>query len=91
MRKHWERHGREDSEQPLKAWNQEAKNAVWETPQDIKDQYSSASIIKGNRVVFNICGNKYRLIVKIDYQRSAVFTKFVGTHAEYDKIDVETI
>lgn len=91
MREHWEKSGRGDSEQQLKAWLQEAKNAQWKTPQDIKDHYTSASFLKGNRVVFNICGNKYRLVVKVEYERAAIFTRFVGTHPEYDSIDVETI
>ena len=84
-------HNREDSEQPLKAWNQEAKNACWKTPQDIKDQYGSASFVGSNRVVFNIAGNKYRLVVHLSYDYGVVYTKFVGTHAEYDEINVETI
>ncbi len=65
--------------------------ATWRTPQDIKDQYASASICGNNRVVFNVGGNKYRLVVEIQYQAGIVWVKFVGTHAQYDRIDVETV
>lgn len=75
----------------LQAWHAEAKAAEWKTPADIKAQYRSASILKDNRVVFNICGNKYRLIVKINYGHGVVRVRFIGTHKEYDAIDAETI
>ena len=65
--------------------------ADWATPADIKAQYGDASILKGGRVVFNICGNKYRLVVKINYPYRVVYLRFVGTHVEYDRIDVETV
>lgn len=91
LKEHWELPGREDSEQQLKAWYQEAKAAVWKNPNEIKIQYRNASIVGNNRVVFNICGNKYRLVVKINYVTEWVFIRFVGTHKEYDKIDVTTI
>lgn len=78
-----------DAQASLEAWHNEAVRAVWKTPQDIKAQFRSASILKNNRVVFNIAGNKYRLIVSIDYQRQACFVKFVGTHRQYDAIDAE--
>jgi mRNA-degrading endonuclease HigB of HigAB toxin-antitoxin module len=61
------------------------------TPQDIKDRYASASICGNNRVVFNVGGNKYRLVVEVQYQAGIVWVKFVGTHAQYDRIDVETV
>lgn len=80
-----------DSEQPLKAWFDEAKNANWKTPQDIKAHYRNASFIANNRVVFNIHGNKYRLIVSISYSLSIVYIKFIGTHKEYDKIDATIV
>ena len=80
-----------DSEQALKAWYAEAKNANWQAPTDIKAQYRNASVLKGGRVVFNICGNKYRLIVKINFPASIVYIRFVGTHKEYDAIDAGTI
>lgn len=91
LREHWERPGRKDSKEQLKAWYNEAKQAKWQTPNEVKEQFRSASIIVENRVVFNICGNKYRLIVKINYEAQWVFIRFVGTHKEYDKIDAITI
>jgi len=75
----------------LEAWHAEARKAQWQTPDDIKKEYASASFLKDNRVVFNIKGNDYRLIVHIDYKRRIVRVKFVGTHAEYDKINAEEI
>ena len=80
-----------DAEGPLTAWFYEAKQANWETPADVKALYRSADILKNNRVVFNIGGNKYRLVVKINYPTKTVFIRFVGTHREYDRIDAEVI
>ena len=91
LKEHWEKPGRNDSEQQLKAWYQEAKMANWKNPNDIKSQYKNASIVGSNRVVFNICGNKYRLVVKVNYLTEWIYVRFVGTHNEYDKIDVTTI
>jgi len=88
---HWEKAGRSDSEQGLKAWYQEALKADWKNPNEVKKQYKNASIVADNRVVFNICGNKYRLVVKINYIAQWVFIRFVGTHKEYDKIDVTKV
>lgn len=83
--------GHPDAEQPLKAWYDEARAAAWTSPQDIKDRYASASFVGGNRVVFNIKGNDYRLIVAVAYRFQAVYIKFIGTHAEYDKVDAATV
>ena len=80
-----------DAISPLSAWYAEAIKASWPSPQDIKSQYKTASFLRDNRVVFNIGGNKYRLIVKINYPYSTVYVRFVGTHAEYDKINAEEI
>lgn len=80
-----------DSEQQLKSWYQETKKATWKTPGEIKSEYPKASILKSGRVVFDICGNKYRLVVKINYQRQWVFIRFIGMHNEYNKIDVDKI
>ena len=80
-----------DAEQQLKAWHDEVVHASWKKPQDIKNQYRNASFIAGNRVVFNIKGNDYRLIVHIDYLRKIVRVKFIGTHSEYDKINAKEI
>lgn len=79
------------AEQALLAWHSEAAKANWKTPQNIKDQYASASFIGRNRVAFNIKGNDFRLIVAVAYQIGVVYVKFVGTHAEYDKVDAATV
>ncbi len=79
------------AEQHLKAWIDEVKKAAWTQPAEIKEQYRSVSILKNRRVVFNIKGNDYRLIVAVAYRYQAVYVKFVGTHAAYDAIDAETV
>lgn len=89
LRSFWEKH--EDAEQPLRAWFAEAERADWTGPQDIRDRYRSADFLRGNRVVFNIKGNTYRLIVAIKYDFKAVYVRFVGTHAEYDAVDAEQV
>jgi mRNA interferase HigB len=89
LRDFWMRHP--DAEQALKAWLDEARRAVWTQPADIKARYASASILKNRRVVFNIKGNDYRLVVAVAYRFKAVYIKFIGTHREYDPIDAETI
>jgi len=89
LRDFWEKHT--DSEQQLKTWYKEASSAGWKSPNDIKNEYAKASIIGENRVVFNICGNKYRLIVKINYKREWVFIRFIGTHSDYDSVDAKNI
>ena len=91
LKTHWEQVGREDSCEPLKAWYHEVKHANWKNPNELKDFYRNASIIGDNRVVFNICGNKYRLVVRINYEAQWVFVRFIGTHSEYDKIDATRI
>ena len=80
-----------DSAQPLRAWIDEAQKTHWLNPADIKDQYRSASILKGSRVVFNIKGNDYRLVAAIAYPQKLIFIKFIGTHREYDAIDANTV
>ena len=87
----YQRSGHQDAKGALEAWYYEAKSAQWASPADIKSLYGSASILKDNRVVFNISGNKYRLIVRINYDSQTVFVRFIGTHREYDKIDAEVI
>ncbi len=89
LRSFWQRHP--DAEQPLKAWYEEARIANWSKPADIKAHFRSASVLKNRRVVFNIKGNDYRLIVAIAYKLQIVYVKFVGTHKEYDAVDAETI
>lgn len=80
-----------DAEHHLKSWVDEVKKAGWSQPADIKAQYRSASILKNRRVVFNIKGNDYRLVVSVAYRFQAVYVKFIGTHVEYDAIDAETV
>ena len=87
----WEIPQYQDAEEPLKAWFAEASKATWKTPAEVKSQYGSGSIIHNNRFVFNIAGNKYRLVVKIHYNTGVIFIRFIGTHAQYDQIDVEMI
>jgi mRNA interferase HigB len=89
LREFWEK--QTDSEHQLKTWFQDASKANWTSPNDIKSEYPKASILKHSRVVFNICGNKYRLIVQLNYTRQWVFIRFIGTHNDYDRIDAEKI
>ena len=89
LREFWEKYT--DSEEQLKTWYKEASKADWNNPAEIKEEYVKASILKSGRVVFNICGNKYRLIVDINYKRHWVFIRFIGTHKEYDKIDADKV
>jgi mRNA interferase HigB len=85
----WEKHA--DAEQPLKAWFHEMRVAHWKSCTDIKAHYRSADVLPGNRIVFNIKGSTYRLVVHLHYNTGIVFVRFVGTHAAYDKIDATTI
>lgn len=80
-----------DAEQPLRAWFTEVKRAEWHTPAEIKAAHRNASFLANNRVVFNIAGNKYRLVVAVKYTAQIVFIRFVGTHAQYDAIDAEEV
>jgi mRNA interferase HigB len=89
LRDFWVKH--EDCEQQLKSWFCEAEKTEWENPNQIKKEYPSASILNDNRVIFNIKGNNYRLVVKISYEYQMVWIRFIGTHSEYDKINSNTI
>jgi mRNA interferase HigB len=91
LKEFWETPTYKDSEEPLKAWYLEADNAEWKNPNEIKAKYGNASVVGNNRIVFNICGNKYRLIVQIHYEACIVKIRFLGTHKEYDKIDAGEI
>ena len=91
LREFWQEPTRGDAEQALKAWFSFTSAADWNTPADVKLDYRNASILKIRRVVFNIAGNKYRLVVSINYPYRVVYLRFVGTHAQYDQIDAETI
>lgn len=91
LRKFWERPGCADAQGPLESWYDETTQARWTSPQDIKAQYRNTSICGNNRVVFNIGGNKYRLVVEMQYRAGIAWVKFVGTHARYDTINVESV
>jgi mRNA interferase HigB len=75
----------------LESWYKEAINATWNNPNEIKEQYCNASVVGNNRIVFNIYGNKYRLIVKINYYAKVIYIRFIGTHKQYDKINAQEI
>ena len=89
LKEFWEREPAAEAQ--LKAWFAEAEEADWKRPADVKAKYRNASIVKNERAVFNICGNKYRLVTRINYRFRVVYIRFVGTHAEYDAVDVEGI
>lgn len=89
LREYWVKHP--DTEQYLKTWYDTVMSSVWKTPNDVKKTYANASILKDSRIVFNIKGNDYRLIVKFNFEKQWAFIKFIGTHVEYDKIDANTI
>ncbi len=80
-----------DSEQYLKTWFDTAMNANWKTPNEVKQTYANASILKESRIVFNIKGNTYRLVAKFNFEKQWIFIRFIGTHNEYDKIDANSI
>lgn len=89
LREFWRKH--KNAEESLKSWYRETEKATWKNSNALKRDYPNASIIKNNRIVFNIKGNHYRLIVKMNYEFQLCWIRFVGTHAEYDKIDANTI
>jgi len=89
LRDFWEKHA--DSKEQLLSWFQEANSAQWTNPSDVKREYPSASFLKDNRIVFNIKGNTYRLIVRVNFEYQMIWIRFIGTHAEYDKIDANKI
>ena len=89
LREFWEKYPQ--AETPLRAWYAEASRANWSTPADIKAAHRNASFLANKRVVFNIKGNDYRLVVAVRYTSTMMFIRFVGTHVEYDRIDAETI
>ncbi|MGB3851334.1 MAG: type II toxin-antitoxin system HigB family toxin [Tunicatimonas sp.] len=89
LRKFWEKHA--DSEQYLKTWYDTAMHTDWRNPNDVKNTYAHASVLKDQRIVFNIKGNDYRLVVKFNFEKQWAFVRFIGTHAEYDRIDANTI
>ncbi len=91
LRAFWTEPGRGDAEQALRAWVRIVKAADWSKPTDVKAIFRSADILKNGRVVFDIGGNKYRLVAAVHYRGKRIFIRFVGTHAAYDAIDAETV
>jgi mRNA interferase HigB len=89
LRLFWEQHP--DCEQPLKAWFREVQKANWSSINELRKDYPSASILKQNRIVFNIKGNKYRLIVKVNFEFQICWILFIGTHTAYDKLNMEKL
>jgi mRNA interferase HigB len=89
LRDFWERHP--EAESALRAWYHDVDRAGWTGPDDVRRQYATASFVANNRVVFNVRGNRYRIVVAINYAYGVVYVRFVGTHAEYDRIDAATV
>ena len=89
LREFWEQHP--DSKDYLETWYETVRAASWSTPNEIKEFYATVTILKNSRVVFNISGNKYRLIAKINYNKQWLFIRFIGTHREYDKVNADLI
>ncbi|OAV45821.1 type II toxin-antitoxin system HigB family toxin [Lewinella sp. 4G2] len=89
LRTFWEQYP--ETESVLKVWHDTVKHADWESPFDVKETYATASITGGRRIVFNIKGNQFRLIVEVNYEYSSVFVLFIGTHKEYDKIIIDDL
>jgi mRNA interferase HigB len=90
LRDHWQMPRRGDSEQPLKAWYAIVSKASWRHFADVKAQFGTASAV-GERIIFNIAGNKYRLVTYVNFAFHTVYIRFVGTHAEYDALDIEEV
>ena len=91
LKKYWSQPLFRDSEQGLKSWIYEVKSGDWKSPQDVKAKFGNDSVVANNRVVFNIHGNKYRLVVAMKYKFGLCYIRFIGTHEEYDEIDVATV
>lgn len=89
LRDFWEEHP--SAREPLQAWYREVEREDWDTPAKVRLRYPTASFLAGNRVVFNIKGNVFRLVVRINYQYRIVYIRFIGTHREYDRIDAERV
>lgn len=89
LKEFWLKHN--DAKEPLKTWYDFAKNAEWEKPQDIKKVFKNVSFVSNNRAIFNIKGNKYRLVVAINYTYKVIYIRFIDTHKQYEKIDVNEV
>jgi len=91
LKRFWSSHPEyRDAERAVLAWYRDVLQADWSTPNDVKRQFGNASVLRDGRVVFNIAGNKYRIVVWINYPYRVVYIRFIGTHAQYDAIDVQT-
>jgi mRNA interferase HigB len=91
LREFWIRPGRDDAEQPLRTWVKVVKAAEWSRPTDVKEMFRSADILPNGRAIFDIGGNKYRLVAAVHYRGKRIYVRFIGTHKEYDKIDARTV
>ncbi len=91
LKEFWERSGCQSAKQPLLTWFKETRKSVWKSPADVKRLYGSADFVANNRIIFNIGGNKFRLVIAVKYSAKIVFVRFVGTHREYDEIDPTTV
>jgi mRNA interferase HigB len=91
LRAFWEQPEHRMAEAPMQEWLRITKHAAWNSPPEVKRTFNSADPIKGNRMVFDVGGNKWRIVARIDYAHEVVFIRFVGTHKEYDDIDVENV
>ena len=89
LRQFWEKH--RDAEQPLRAWYHDVAKADWKSPADVKRVYANASVVADDRIVFDIGGNKYRLIVAVNHRYRMCYVRFIGTHRAYDRVDVATV
>lgn len=89
IREFWEKHA--ETEQYLKTWYDIVRTADWKNSAEIKQVFANASILKEGRVVFNFKGNDYRLVARINFEKQWVFIRFIGTHADYDRIDANTV
>ncbi len=89
LREFWGKHT--DAERALRGWFKTVEKESWNSFNEVKQTFGSSDVIRGNRAVFNIKGNKYRLIVKVNYDWKIVYVRFIGTHAEYDKVNAETV
>ena len=91
LKEFWNRPGRGDAEQPLRTWVKVVKAAEWSRPTDVKSMFRSADILPNGRAIFDIGGNKYRLVVAVHYRGKRIYVRFIGTHKDYDKIDANTV
>jgi mRNA interferase HigB len=89
IKEFWRKHS--ETEQSLKAWFDEVEQADWDSPNDVLADFPNTKVLSNDRLIFKIKGNKYRLVVAVKYEFKIVYIRFIGTHAEYDKINAEEI